>query len=591
MLPLFSQTADLYQQGQDQYRAAEYEKARNSFETFIANQEESVKADDAVWYLGRIYRNTGLTEKSIHAFTSVLADETSNRRTEALYDLLKMYDALDREEEISGIAVPVIFSLEPDKYFNKAVPVLLKGYFLAGLRLKGDRLGIPAERTWQNGLEVADRLLEMAVSDEAAVSIFEYRIKFALRIGELRRDPSTSIKYFAMAETFLEMLKRDYPDAVDAAFKLESDIIDARLVQGSLDYSVYAGGGYDALLAGPGGIFDLSLSGSLPLGFSTSFDWDGNYSHDPFSLKTFNFPVEQAGDERLVQTEDSFDASVGISWGSKYFLEQSISLKSGMVLAEDAGDSNYSGRFRHELDMNISDTSRIGTDTSLSAVIYPDYDNAGNKIDYAKFSFSPYFRKQMSRSLYLDLDYSFFWKYYFDAHFDTRTGATDPDTRQYLSNGLAAELGGDILPGLSASLKMETEYLKSYNYDLLVSGLPADQFIADYFDYLRYGIATGISYKKDRIRTGVNAQIGLRTFLNYPVRDELQNFTGDTRQDTLLEIDWENRYVLVDSDAAGRVSLVLDFFLKQSDSNHTYEEFYATNYSNWGVILGVEWKD
>ncbi len=590
-LPLFSQQSDLYRTGQEQYRNSEYEQARLTFEQFRNEQALSVKDDDALWYLGRIYWKLDLFTESENAFLSVLKDEKSNRRTEALSDLLRLYDHLDREAEIPATAVPLIFTLKPDNYFNRAVQVLMKGYLLSGVRARAGGFGIVAETVWASGIETADKLLKIELDGETVETLLEYRVKFAVRLAGLGKSPGNVQARIGEARNYLDELKAAFPDSFEAMAVLEQDILAVSDKPSDFNYSYIAAGGYNTYESMPGWLLDLKLSGSLPLGNLLSFDWSGRYSRDPFSFKTFNFPADETGDSRLVQKENRVSASAGIRWGARYYTEQSLSLEGDLSLAEDSGDTFYKGKIRHKLDVNIGSKTRIGADSYVSLVVYPDYINAGNTIDYTKVNFSPYFYYQLSPDSWLNLDYTVFWKYYLDAHFDTVSGGTDPDTRQYLSNALNLELGREFLPGFDASLAAGLEYLKTFNYDYLVSGIPADQFVADYFDYVSYQFKADTSLKKGPLRSGLSANLDLRYFINYPARDELQVFTGETRRDTSFKASWDNLFVLMDSDTAGRFSLLFDLSYRQSVSNHTYEDYYATNYSYWGMSVGIKWED
>ncbi len=590
-LPLFSQQDDLYRTGQEQYRNDEFDGARQSLEQFRDEQALSAKADDALWYLGRIYWKLNLFGESEAAFLTVLKDETSNRRTESLSDLLKLYDHLDREDDIPDAAVPLIFSLKPDNYFNRAIPVLMKGYLLAGVHARSGGFGSAAEDVWTAGIDTADTLLAMELDEDTIETLMEYRVKFAVRLAGLGKTAGNVEEWLAKAEEYLAEMQNSFPGSYEKSAALEQDIAEVSAGKTKFNYAFAAAGAYNSYASTPSWELDLKLSGSLPISPLMYFDWDGRYIHDPFAFKTFNFPADETGNTRLIQAEESLSASAGIRWGSKYYMEQSISLEGDLSLAEDDGDTNYKGKIRHQLDANISRFARIGTDTYISLVTYPDYINAGNTIDYAKANFSPYYYYQLTPDSWLKIDYTVFWKYYLDAHFDTAAGGTDPGTRQYLSNAFDLELGSEVLPGLDVSLGAGVEYLKTFNYDYLVSGTPADQFVADYFDYMSYQLKADTSYKKGSLRSGIGLILDLRNFINYPARDELQAFTGETRQDTGFEASWDNLIILADSDTRGRFSLLFDLSYRQSVSNHTYEDFYATNYSFWGMSVGFRWED
>jgi Tetratricopeptide repeat len=586
-----AQETDLYERGKELYRDARYSEAREALETFRARDPQDVKADDALWYLGRVYRELGLTDEAIAAFKTVMADEGSNRRTEALYDLSRTWDMLDREELVLEYAGMLLDSDPADSYINRTIPVVLKSYYLVGLRTRTDRFGAAAREIWLEGLAFSRDVFAAELDEKTRGDILEYRVKYEVKLAETSSTDRERQAALTRAEANLAEYLSTVQDQPETAEKLKADLADARTDRGSFDYSLYAGGGYNGLLDGAGVLTELKLSGALPLGYLTFLEWKLKYQHDPFTRKTFNFPAAETGDERMISSSDDLSATLGLEWGSKYFFRQNLSLTGDLRMAEDAGDDSQGVSLDYDFDLISGNRARIGMDNSLSFSCYPDYVNGSNTIDNYKLAVSPYYRLFLEKESYLKFDYEFYWKSYLDAHYDTASGGTDPDNRQYLSNALSLEWGRDFKSGISTSAGVSTEFLKSLNYDLLVSGNPADRFITDYYDYLENGAYADIAYRNKLLRTQLDGRLAVRNYLNYEARDNTRTFIDEKRLDTSVDLGWKNRLILMDDDQRGRLSLVLDLYLDKALSNHTYEATYATNYTDWGVLIGLEWED
>jgi hypothetical protein len=586
-----AQETDLYERGKELYRDSRYLEAQEVLERFHAREPQNIKADDALWYLGRVYRELGLTDKAITAFKTVMADESSNRRTESLYDLSRTWDLLDKEELVLEYADMLVGGDPGDTYINRTIPIVLKSYYVVGLRTRTDRFGAAAREIWLEGLGFSRNVFSAELDEKTRGDILEYRVKYEIKLAETSRTEPERQAALAQADKHLAEYLGSVQDQPETAAKLEADLADARLNRGSFDYSFYAGGGYDSLQGGAGFLTELKLSGGLPIGYLTFLEWRLDYQHDPFTRKTFNFPVDETGDERMISTSDDISATLGLEWGSKYYFRQNLSLTGDLRIAEDTGDDSQGVSLNYDFDLISGDNVRIGMDNSLSFSRYPDYVNGSNTIDNYKIGVSPYYLLFLAKESYLEFDYKFYWKSYLDAHYDTASGGTDPDNRQYLSNALSVEWGRDFKSGISTSAGVGIEFLKSLNYDLLVSGNPANRFIADYYDYLENGVHADISYGNKQIRTKLDGKLAVRSYFNYEARDDTQTFIDEKRLDTSIDLGWKNRLILMDDKQWGRLSLALDLYLDQAVSNHTYETTYATNYTDWGVLIGLEWED
>ena len=591
LFTLYSQDTNLYEKGRTEYRSGAYADAAATLEAFRAAEPGSNKVDDALWYLGRVYRALGRITEAVAAFETVIADEGSNRATEALYDLMRLFDGEDREAEAIGFTREILAGDPTDEEVNKALKILLKSYFLHGLRTRGDGLGREAIGLWRDGIAVTDEALGDGRPDTVQAEILGYRIKFEIRLAQTVGDPVERGAAIEGAQAALLMLEGIAASDPEERAEFATDIAAVVTDDGDFDYSLFTAAGYNGLLAEAGVLAELDLAGSIPIGFLTFLEWDIGYQHDPFSLKTFNFPADETGDERMIRTTNEFSGGLALSWGSKYLFRQKFGLNGTVRLAEDDGDYHYGGDLEYDFDYSLNNAAVIGLDSSLALSIYPDYANDTRKIDNYKLTLSPYYRRILGNDHYLEFDYAVYWKNYLDARYDTAAGGIDPDNRSYLSNALAVEWGRDFTGGISLALGGESEYLKSFNYDLIVPGVPADRFIEDYYDYVRNTLSVEIVYRDDLIRSSLDGSAGLRTFLNYEARDENQVFMNEKRIDTSFDIFWENRLVLMEDEIWGRLSFAFDAYLNRAISNHGYEAFYEVDYTDWGVMIGFEWED
>ena len=88
LVPLFSEEgSSLYDSGLEKYKQKQNEESLKEFKEFREQNPGHKRADDALWYMGRLYERLGRDSEAESTFREVLTLHDSNRLAEAAYDL------------------------------------------------------------------------------------------------------------------------------------------------------------------------------------------------------------------------------------------------------------------------------------------------------------------------------------------------------------------------------------------------------------------------------------------------------------------------------------------------------------------------
>ena len=596
-LCLFSLSAeeasDDYTKGKNFYRADENQASIDAFEKFRASSPDDRRADDALWYLGRLYQRIGESDIAENVFRNVLADEESNRRTEAFYDLVKLLDKLDREDEVI-ILVPLIYpEFADDSYAVKALPTVLKSYSLVGSRYRRAGLGAYTQELWTEAFKLILLYDELELDEDKAEIPAREKVKFLVKLASLSPNKEEFEELSAAGKTALSEYSDRYPESEETE-ELLSLIEGLYEPYSDLDINVSVLADYNGMLTKPGIYAEAGIGGDHDLRRNLRLAWDIDYRHNAFDFKTFNFSALKTGDERYFESTDKISGGLSLDVGSKYFLMNSLVVDADLSLAEDQGDFNYGGSFAWDISKSLGRSGIISLDNDISLSIYPDYQNAGREISNIKISAAPSYSHIINTDLSFGIGYGFDYKYYLNAHYDTIDKQIDPDTRRYFIHEASAGLKAAPFKWFELELEYNFTYLDSVNYDLWLYGTPADLFVEDFYDYYKNSVELDLEVDVAFYSGDFTIGYSLRNFINYPARNAAKAFTGELRNDSEIFINMENRFEVFKSDGGpgriGKLSLALDGFLERQISNHRYEVSYLTDYLNWGVSIGAEWK-
>lgn len=592
VLNTYAQDAEeLYTSAQEFYRDGPNELAIERFTEFIAKYPNSNKVDDSKWYLGRLNKRIGNIKAAEEYFREVLATTGSNRNTEAFYDLGKILDNDDREDEILLLTADIYPDFASDSYALRSLETVFKSYYLVGLRYKTKKLGAIARNYWIQGLELADSYDTAQLDSEYAEVIERRRILFLLYLADISPDEVVFNNYINLAETGITKYESDYSAMTDNILGFNNKLEDVKTAKRKFNYNLKLAGLYNGMVTKPGFFADLNIGLGKELNRNIYLKWGAGYTHNSFDFKTFNFDPGKTGEEQYFEWTEKISTDISLLFGSKYFFSQTWKLNADITFAEDQGDYNYGTDLYWDLAWSLPNKGILNLNNTVSLSFFPDYTNAGRELNNINLQTNPAYTFVFTPDVNFTLGYLLGYKYYFNAHYDTLAGGADPDSRSYLTNEAQAYLEFSPVKPLTFGLGYNFTFLKSFNYDLLVYGNPANQFVEDYFDYLLHKIELGIGLKSGRYSGDLSVGVGIRNFLNYPARDNTKTFIDEFRKDINVTGSINNSFELIDNKKFGKLSLILDAIVDYSLSNHEYETTYKTNYLNWQILLGVEWKD
>ncbi|MDA3851027.1 MAG: hypothetical protein PF447_07110 [Spirochaetaceae bacterium] len=230
-------------------------------------------------------------------------------------------------------------------------------------------------------------------------------------------------------------------------------------------------------------------------------------------------------------------------------------------------------------------------DNSVSVSIYPDYTNAGRELNSFVISTAPEYTLYIMDNSQLSLGYALDYKYYLNAQFETPTGGIDSNNRFYLIHDLNLNFETTPIKPLTLGMDYQFRYHDSYHYNLTLFGYPSNQYVEDFFDYIRNEISIYTGLSLGNYDLDIQGTWSLRDFQNYPARDSTKTFIDQLRSDTAISVKIENSYELLDNPQFGKLSIFLNGMWEQEVSNHSYEVSYLTNYENYTLSLGLQWKD
>lgn len=569
-----------YSLGELLYFERRNEEAFEVLTEFRQSFPNDIKADDALWRIGRLHMRFDQDLEAEQAFLDILALPKTNRAEEATYDLGRLMYARDDFEEVIALFRPLYNVAGLDLYERRSVKLAAKAHYALGLRAQSDYRDAVATEHFTAAAEWYEHLL---TEEEDATE----RAEVSLGLGksydhllDLARDSKSAARHAALAESALLTAATGVVgnDLADAESRL-NDIANAQAVSFRAD--IDALGGIENLAVSLGATVDAKAAVIVPLGFQQELRAEVSYDHDSFAVKTFNFAPTKTGTARMIEWTETLAAELGWRAGSSRSFRNDLIIGGSVRWAEDLGDNRYIASADDALRWRFAPEWRLDWDNSAKLTVYPDYLSGTNKIDSVGATSRPEVSFYGLDPITVSIAYEFDLKQYLQS---TWGGSTL--NRQYLTNSAAIEAKGAF--GLfRPTLSYEISLLESNNYDLTVGGLPTSQFVLDYWDNLTHDIALDADFRwTPHLRTQIGGDLVVRSFLNYPARDVTKTFTGELRQDVSLGIDAEISYIFWEG-AGTTASAVMTGWWDHETSNMLYESTFETNYDSFGGLLGV----
>lgn len=586
LIPVYSlEGTALYESAIENYKSKQNEIALEQFLEFRNKNPENRKADDALWYIGRLSEKLNRIGDAETAFREVLEIKGSNRLAEAAYDLSQILYSRKNYLEVIELLTPLMELEEPDSYEVRSLEILGDSFYNHARSERSDFRDESAAVYFINAAEVYEFLLGFLEEEKDRLDTLyslgkSYRWLAALGINHDYFD-----KYYEMSINALR--ESGTPRALSLLMKLEKSR------ENNYEVFVSTLGGFNNITSSPG--FDLTADAEfmMPLGYNLEIDGGLKYSFDDFSFKTFNFDNSKTGDLRLIQSKSTISADISLVTGNSRNYENTIRLDADYVIAEDFGDTNYGLKISEDGLLRIDDKWQTGWDSEFAWKVFPDYMIGGHKIDSIQGDISPFLQWYFSDNSDVTLTYGLNIKQYLEAKYDTAVMGVDSiKDRQYITNSIKLDFDGKIGSKIDTGLYYELLYLESNNYDeWITDNSGTDKYMEDYNDYLQHTVKGSADIQwLDRLRTDFDGSVEIRNYTNYVARDSAGDFfAGDTlRSDLTLAFDAELGFIIWSNPSGAEAELIGQFWWDKSISNMDYEVSFDTNSDFFGGLLGVE---
>ncbi|MEZ4459222.1 MAG: hypothetical protein R3E66_05765 [bacterium] len=350
-----------------------------------------------------------------------------------------------------------------------------------------------------------------------------------------------------------------------------------------------------------GVLFDLGAKAGADFGVHdvyAKFD----YTFDPFSTKSFNFPDENqttagaAVTDRLAQSMHEVQGEVG--WQARWSKENrsSASLTGGVRLPEFDTDRRYAAdlEFKHRWGRRKGWVVEGDIDVFLRD--YPNYFIADRRFDNRGFSVAPAVIYVFDGGHAIQGTYDYEFTQYVDARYDTiavnGVVSRATESKSYAVHAFDVEGTYRFSKRLKARAQYQFELNDSINYDREMAGIDAngvreDKFIRDYYDYTRHRLKLRGGYDNDTFAIDGSLEYWVRDFDTYEARDAQNVWTGFLRHDNSVEIGVEASYLVLEPQE-NELRVVGFMSHLHRDSNMKREISFATNYDVTRVFVGLE---
>lgn len=570
----------LYEAGLKNYKQKQNEIALEQLIEFHNQNPENIKADDALWYIGRLYERLDRVDEAEAAFREILKIQDSNRLSEAAYDLSQILFSRKNYLEITELLSPLMGLEKPDSYEIRSINILGDTFYSLGRMARTEYRDKAASIYFIQATEIYQKLLGFQ-EDEGDLSRTFYSLgKSCRRLATLDLSKTYYDEYFRKGIDALQ------ESGSPQALHLLADLEKSR--KAALDITAGAMTGFDNITQSAGLDISVDIGMTIPLGFKKELLLGFSYNHDDFSFKTFNFDPIKTGDARLIQSTDKISADLALDTGSSRSFLNTLRLDADLKLAEDLGDNYYALKLSEDGLIRINQKWKTGWDSDFSWKVFPDYLVGGHKIDSVQGDLKPFVQWYFADKSDLTLTYGFNFKQYLDAKYDTSVmGVDSTKDRQYITNSLELDFDTKLGDLIDTGISYELLYLESNNYDVWISSV----FIEDYNDYLQHTIKGSVDFQwTDRLRTDFDGSLEIRNYTNYIAQNSAGVFlTGnEKREDLTLSADAELGFILRESPAGMSAELIGQFWWDKSISNMEDEGSFDTNSEFFGGLLGVE---
>ncbi|MDA3809273.1 MAG: hypothetical protein PF518_02970 [Spirochaetaceae bacterium] len=583
-----------YDSAYEMYKNDQNEEALKLFEQFITDYPDSVKTDDALWFMGRLYRRLNDDKQAALLFKKVLAQEDSNRYEEAAYDLAKIYYYDQQYPAVLEITGFIDNLDQLGTYHMKGLELRSRALYWLALREKIDYNENDSIDLFQEAISGYKRLEPLYTDKEDLSSVHLAMAKIHDKLSDMTYSVA---QYNDQLDNALQYARLALPSLIDTdkadAEKLISDIEQNRKVGFSGKIIAYAG--LDNLSAGT---FGGEAYGSATLEFPTagrsSLELGVSFKHDSYDFVTSNFDPAKTGDTRLLQYTETIKTDFNWRSGTIRNVSNKLNIFGDFQFAEDTRDNYISTGLSDSGSVRFNKQWRFLWDSQFEYRTYPNYLIAGRKLDYISGSVDPEIRLYALDWMTVSLIYGLEIKQYLQSkyHVDVAGTASTLD-KMYLYN--SGELIFDMNIGkvYNPIVSYKFKYQKSYNYDYVVTEFNGDDFVKDYYDNMSHTFSFDNNfYFGERLTVFLDSSLSLTNFVNYIARDMNDTYlpNNELRKDLTIHLDLGANYIFWTSPKGLEIEGRLAGWWDYKSSNMTYNTTFTTNYSFAGIMLGMSVK-
>lgn len=277
------------------------------------------------------------------------------------------------------------------------------------------------------------------------------------------------------------------------------------------------------------------------------------YTHDPFTLRTFAFDPEEQLDRtaRIIQRTDTLRAD--FVWRKRLLpaLRSVLLARGGVQFAEGGTFDSQDARARYDLRMGALSGIRGLISFEGGILLYPNYLLNNRHLDQGLFGTEASVGYRWGRLMLVELGYQVAYTPYLDSRYDMLdSGSVVPATKSksHINHRLEAGVVIEPMKRMQIDIVYRFERNDSRNYSRDITGnlpdmTPDPRFISDYYDFTRHRVGLLFDWQPvPKFRAKVGGAIWKRVFDSYEARDFNNIWLGETRHDEHLGIDYEMGY-------------------------------------------------
>ena len=328
------------------------------------------------------------------------------------------------------------------------------------------------------------------------------------------------------------------------------------------------------------------------------------YTHDPFTLRTFSFDPDEQLDRtaRIVQLTDEIKAT--FVWRQRLLpkLRSALWVRGGARFAESGIFDRRDAGLRYDLRMGRFRGLRGLISVEGRALLYPNYLVNNRRLDQWLLRAKSTVGYRWGRIILLELSYRPSFNPYMNSRYDALDSGlvvSATKNKSHVNHRLEPALAIEPVDGLRIDLAYRFERNDSRNYDRSIRGslpdlTPGSRFITDYYDFTRHRLGLRTKWQPvEQFRMKVGGAIWKRAFDNYEARDFNNVWLGEKRYDKHLGIDYELGYRVWRAGArkdvlnAGLWIIAFGAYDRRV-SNMARDLSFATNYEIARIYFGIQ---